>query len=132
MKECVGSNLEALIENGENEEELAHRVLFLEEQLKLLNMESTGHRYSEMPISFRSAISLFLRSRNCYNELRKSFCLPHPHTIKSCFGKLVTAGSIEECQRTVNKVFSSLKGNQLYTKIIVDEIHVAPSIRYRE
>ena len=80
-----GSNLELLIENGENEEELTHRVLFLAEQLKLLNMESTGHRYSGMPISFRSAISLFLRSRNCYNELRKSLGLLHPHTIKTMY-----------------------------------------------
>ena len=74
-----------------------------------------------MSISFRSTISLFLHSCNGYNELCKLLCLPH--TIKSCFGNLGTQCSIEECQRT--------KGHQLYTNIIIDEIHVAPSIRYR-
>ena len=97
----------------------------------MVNTDAKGIRYSQSPISFRTAISLYLRSRNCYNELRKSFNLPHPKTINSCFGKLETPGSIDECQKTVDKVFSSLTGNQLYAKILVDEIHIAPSIRYR-
>ena len=131
IAKTFGSNLQTLIENSENDEELTRRVLFLAEQLKAVSTKPTGQRYSEMPISFRCAVTLFLRSRNCYNELRKLLNLPTPKTIKSCFGKLGTPGSIDECQRTANKAFSMLEGNQLDTKIMVDEIHIAPSIRYR-
>ena len=82
-------------------------------------------------MSFRTAISLYLRSRSCYKELRKSLSLPHPKTIQSCFGKLGTPGTDNECRSTAGKVYSTLTGKQLYTKIMVDEIHVAASIRYR-
>lgn len=131
IAKSFGNDLQALIENSKTDEELTYRVLFLAEQLKLVSDDAHSNRYAQSPISFRTAINLYLRSRSCYNELRKSLSLPHPKTIKSCFGKSGTPGSIDECTKTVNKVFSNLEGNQLFTKIMVDEIHITPSIRYR-
>ena len=104
-------------------------MTFLAEQLKLLNLDPRGNRYGQSPVTFRTAISLYLRGRISYKELRRTVTLPHPKTIGSCFGKLETPGSIEECK--VGKVFSTLEGNQLFCKIIIDEMHIAPTIRYR-
>ena len=56
--------------------------------------------------------------------------MPHLCTIQSCFGKLGTPGSIKECTQTVSAVFSQLEGDQLFCKILVDEIHIKPAIRY--
>ena len=76
-----GSNLENLIDSCDDKE-LTHKVLFLAEQLKLVNTTKTGNRYCTTPVSFRTAISLYLRSRSCYRELRKTLHLPHPTTIQ--------------------------------------------------
>ena len=128
-----GIQLEELLENNtDDDDELRRRILFLCEQLQMLSSaDSKGNRYSKTPVTFRTALTLFLRSRNCYNELRKTLNLPHPKTIKSCFGKLGTPGTDEECRKTIEKVFAILEGNQRFVKIMVDEIHVLASIRYR-
>lgn len=127
-----GTQLEELLENNtDDDDELQRRILFLCEQLQMLSTDSKGNRYSKTPVTFRTALTLFLRSRNCYNELRKTLNLPHPKTIKSSFGKLGTPGTDEECRKTIEKVFATLEGNQLFIKIMVDEIHVQASIRYR-
>ena len=127
-----GTQLEELLENNmDDDDELKRRILFLCEQLQMLSSDSKGNRYSKAPVTFRTALTLFLRSRNCYNELRKTLNLPHPKTIKSCFGKLGTPGTDEECRKTIEKVFATLEGNQRFIKIMVDEIHVTASIRYR-
>ena len=131
IAKVFGSNLETLIAACDDDKELTHRVLLLAEQLKIVSSNQCGNRYSTSPISFRTAISLYLRSRSCYRELRKTLSLPHPKTIQSCFGKLGTPGTDEECRSTTAKVFETLNEQQLFTKVMVDEIHVLASSRYR-
>lgn len=130
ISNIFGSNLQELIQSNDDNE-ITRKVLFLAEQLKLINTSATGNRYCSTPISFKTAISLYLRSRSCYAELRQTLQLPHPLTIQACFGKLGTPGTDKECRDTITKVYSTLTGKQLYTKIMVDEIHILPSIRYR-
>ena len=99
-----GTQLEELLENNmDDDDELKRSILFLCEQSQMISSDSKGNRYSKTPVTFRTALTLFLRSRNCYNELRKTLNLPHPKTIKSCFGKLGTPGTDEECRKTIRK-----------------------------
>ena len=81
-----------------------HRIQFLAEQLKSQIPNSCGNRYGNSPTLLRTALNLYFRSRNCYNELRKTVTLPHSRTIQSRFGKFGTPGSIKECTQTVNTV----------------------------
>ena len=45
----------------------------------------------------KTAIFLYLHSKNFYQALRKYLHLPHPNTIKSYFGILDTPGSETDC-----------------------------------
>ena len=91
------------------------RILFLARQLELCVYSENGRRY--LPSDFKSAIELFIRSRNCYKALKDFLVLPHPKTIKSLFGKLSDPGSIQECQEIVKNV-------------LLDEVYLKPSVRY--
>ena len=51
--------------------------------------------------------------------------------LKSYFGEFGSSGSIQECTATVRSVFSNLSDMQLYCKVLIDEIHIKPSIRCR-
>ena len=78
-----------------------------------------------------NAISLYLRSRNCYNALREYLSLPHPNTIRNYFGTIDSPRALSDCENTIKSVFSSLNDKQKYCKIIFDEIHVKPAVRYQ-
>ena len=58
--------------------------------------------------------------------------LPSGKTLKSYFAKLGTPGSNEECKRVIEAVFSQglEEGLQKYCKILIDEIHIKPAVRY--
>ena len=92
--------------------------------MSLLSVEPSGRRYK--PETVRDALDLSLRSRNCY-----SATLPNPKMLKSYFGEFGSSGSIQECTATVRSVFSNLSDMQLYCEVLIDEIHIKPSIRYR-
>ena len=77
------------------------------------------------------AIAIFFRSRNCYSALRKYITLPRPKTINSLFGNMGSPGSINECKDVANSVFSHLDGEQKYCKVLIDEVHVKPTVRYQ-
>ena len=53
----------------------------------------------------KTAISLYLRSRNCCQVLREYLHPPHPNTIKSYFGALSTPGNVTDCRNTAATVF---------------------------
>ena len=54
----------------------------------------------------KTAISLYLGSRNCYQALREYLYLPCPDTIKIYFGILDTRGSVTDCRKTAVTVFN--------------------------
>ena len=56
----------------------------------------------------KTAIFLYLHSKNFYQALRKYLHLPHPNTIKSYFGILDTPGSETDCRSTIATVFNKL------------------------
>ena len=98
-------------------------------QLTLNSHEPNGRRYNSN--DFKTAIELYLRSRSAYRELRIKFVLPHPKRIKSLFEVMDTVGSVNECRETTDIVFKKLVGIQKYCKILVDEVHIKPSVRYQ-
>ena len=77
----------------------------------------------------KTAISLYLRSRNCYQVLREYLHLSHPNTIKSFFGTLNTPGSVTDYRNTIATVFSKLCGKEKYCEVLIDEIYVKPAVR---
>ena len=79
----------------------------------------------------KTAVCLYLRSRNCYSALREYLTLPHPNTIKNYFGTLGSPGEIADCENTLKQVFSKLTDKEQYCKVLVDEIHIKPSVRYQ-
>ena len=79
----------------------------------------------------KTAISLYLHSRNCYQVLRECLHLPHPNTIKSYFRTLNTPGSVTDSWKTIVTVFSKLSGKGKYCKVLVDEIYVKPAVKYQ-
>ena len=97
-------------------------------QLESCFYSENGRRY--LTSDFKSAIELFIRSRNCYTALRDILVLPHPKTIKSLFEKLSDPGSIEECHEVVKTVFLNLNVPQKYSKILLDEVYLKQSVRY--
>lgn len=124
--------LSSLIEDSSLEnfgDEVKHKIQFISDQMTLLSTEPTGRRYK--PETVRDSLDLFLRSRNCYSAARNIITLPNPKMLKSYFGEFGSSGSIQECSATVKSVFSNLSGMQLYCKVLIDEIHIKPSIRYR-
>ena len=42
-----------------------------------------------------------------------------------------TPDAIGDCENTIKSVFSNLNGKQRYCKVLFDEIHIKPSVRYQ-
>ena len=79
----------------------------------------------------KTAIGLYLRSRNCYSALCQYLTLPHPDTIRRYFGELGTPGDYTECENVIKSIFNKLTKTERYCKVLVDEIHIKPAIRYQ-
>ena len=77
------------------------------------------------------AINLYLRSRNSYRALSELLVLPTRKTIFDYFEKLGQAGSLDECVKTVKKIFLSLNEGQRKSFISFDEIHIKPGLHYQ-
>ena len=67
----------------------------------------------------KTAISLYLCSRNCYFALQDYLALSHPDTMKKYFGENTKA------------VFNKLSGKEKHCRILVGEIHIKPAMRYQ-
>ena len=120
----VAANIQDILDSDENlDESEKEKVKFLIDQM------SHGRKYDETRM--KNAISLYLRSRNCYNLLREYLHLPHPNTIRNYFGTLDTPGAITDCENTIKSVLSKVKGKQRYCRLLFDEIHIKPSVRYQ-
>ena len=105
------------------------KKIFICNQMILHGKESGGHRYDRT--SIRDALEIFSRSRNAYRALLRDYLiLPCDKTLKSCFGKLGSAGSSEECKSVVKNVFSGLEGQERFCFITADEIYVKAAVRY--
>ena len=111
------------------EDEQNIQLEFLKDQLYLQSLTPNTRRYN--PSTMNIAISSYLTSRNCYAAFRDSIVLPHPKTIQNYIGRLGPPGSLEECSKVTNIVFKKLNGAKLFCKILVDEIHIKASVRYR-
>ena len=103
------------------------KIEFLCDQLTLCCTESHGQRYSAELM--QSAIELKLRSRNCYNVLRKFLSLPSRNTLRKYFGKLDNPESIDVCREVISNVFAKFEGYAKYCFISADEMHVKPSLQ---
>ena len=123
------NTINALSQSCINESEIQSKTTFLIEQLLLLSRKPNGLRYNSYMIKL--AMSLYLKSRNCYSSLRNILSIPHPNTVKNYFGDLGMPGDFKECENTIKSVFEKLNGRERYCKLLVDEIHIKAAVRYR-
>ena len=65
-----------------------------------------------------------------YRWLRELLVLSCRNTIYEYFGKLGLAGSLDECNKTVKRVFESINAGQRNSFISFDEIHIKPELHY--
>ena len=77
----------------------------------------------------KPAVCLYLCSKTI--SLREYLTLPHPNTIKNYFGTLGSPGELTDCENTLKQVFSKLTDKERYCKMLVDEIHIKPSVPYQ-
>ena len=91
--------------------------------------KTKGHKFSAFAV--RSSLDLFLRSRNACRAMREYLILPCEKTLRSYFGKLGSAGSLEECKTVIANVFEKLSEQEKMCFITADEIYVKASVRYR-
>ena len=68
-------------------------------------IEQMTHNHSYSPTLMKTAVSLYLRSRNCYNVIRECLNLPHLNIIKNYFG---TIGSPGEMTLQIESTFEIL------------------------
>ena len=122
-------NINDIVELADMDDDEISKVKFLIDQLLLQSRKMHGQRYDASMM--KTAICLYLRSQNCYSALRDYLVLPHPDTIKKYFGDLASPGDLTECENTIKSVFDKLSGKEKYCKILMDEIHIKPAIRYQ-
>ena len=102
-----------------------HRIAFVGKQL--LTLDSRLFSTDNMA----DAINLYPRSRSSYRALREQLLLPSRNTILNYFGRLGLPGGFEECEKTLQNVFSTLDENQKTCFISFDEIHIKPGLHYQ-
>ena len=122
-------NISDIVDSADMDEDERTKVKFLIEQLLLQSKKLHGERYDTTMM--KTAISLYLRNRNCYSALRQYLTLPHPDTVKKYFGELSTPGNFTECENVIKSVFNKLTKTERFCKVLVDEIHIKPAIRYQ-
>ena len=64
------------------------------------------HNYAYVPTLMKTAVSLYLKSQNCYSTMREYLNLPNPNTINNYFGDIDLPGELRECENIVKPVFS--------------------------
>ena len=122
-------NISDIVDSADMDDDERTKVKFLIEQLLMQSKKLHGERYDASMM--KTAISLYLRSRNCYSALRQYLTLPHPDTVRRYFGELGTPGDFTECENVIKSVFNKLTKTERYCKVLVDEIHIKPAIRYQ-
>ena len=123
----IGNNILRL--SDEENDSKRRKLTFIGKQLISLTVGKHGKRYTAE--SMTDAINLYLRSRSSYRALRELLDLPHRNTIYEYFGKLGLAGSLDECERTVKRVFESLNEGERNCFITFGEIHIKPGLYYQ-
>ena len=113
-----------VVSTKEEDVQKRRQLVFLGKQVLSLDTRPHGRRYS--PECMTETINLYLRSQNSYRALSELLVLPTRNTIFDYFGKLGQAGSLDECVKTVKKVFESLNEGQRKSFISFDEIHIKP------
>ena len=126
----TASYIKSLLDYESPEDREINKVECLIDQLHIFSKQHHGQRYGAAMM--KTALSLYLRSRNCYQALMEYLYLPHPNTIKIYFGTLDTrANVLTDCQDTIATVFNKLSGKEKYFKVLVDEIQVKLAVRYQ-
>ena len=57
--------------------------------------------------------------------------MPSMKSIHKLFGNMSTAGSVNECREVVSNTLGNFKEKQKWCKLLIDEVHIKPAIRYR-
>ena len=127
--EGAALNISDIVDSADMDEDERTKVKFLTEQLLLQSKKLHGERYDASMM--KTAIGLYLQSRNCYSVLCQYVTFPHPDTIRRYFEELDTPGDFTECENVIKSVFNKLTKTERYCKVLVDEIHIKPAIRYQ-
>ena len=114
------------IMDGQNLNATPHMKFFWEEQMKLLQSTSRGHRYHPQIIRF--ALSLHEKSPSAYRELRESGALvfiPSERTLRDYKNYFSPKKGINtENVDALSKMSASFTGNQRYVVLVMDEIKI--------
>ena len=78
-----------------------------------------------------TGISLYHRSRNCYQAFRGFLSLSPPNTVTSYFWTLYTPGSVTDCPDTLPTNLNIPFEKEKYFQVHVDKIHIKLALRYQ-
>lgn len=117
------------IMSEENTEENS-KISFLLDNINLLLIQPNGRRYTVNEML--TASEFYFASRSAYCVLRRHLALPHPDTIKKCFGGLNNTGTKADCESIIASEMKTLSNDhKRQFMILFDEIHVQASLRFR-
>ena len=103
-------------------------VMFLAEQLRLLNAKPKGRRYSTDTLI--RAFTWYHKSTACYLTIQRLFCLPSLRLLRDVASHLNTGGDNSSYKYLRNKV-KYLKQHELLVTHQLDEIHIKPKMTYQ-
>ena len=103
-------------------------VMFLAEQLRLLNAKPKGRRYSTDTLI--RAFTWYHKSTACYLTIQRLFCLPSLRLLRDVASHLNTGGDNSSYKYLRNKV-KYLKQHELLVTLQLDEIHIKPKMTYQ-
>ena len=103
-------------------------VMFLAEQLRLLNAKPKGRRYSTDTLI--RTFTWYHKSTACYLTIQRLFCLPSLRLLRDVASHLNTGGENSSYKYLRNKV-KYLKQHELLVTLQLDEIHIKPKMTYQ-
>lgn len=113
--------------HADNNSEITDKIDFLLNQLEIQGNPSRGKSYTTHQVLL--AARLYFASRVGFKHSRKFIALPHPSTIKRYLGGFASGDTLEFAQNLIEHTIETVKLKHF--SVVVDEIHVKPSVRYR-
>ena len=127
LKEEIAHGSKILRLHVDNSSEVSEKIDFLLNQMEILGQSSRGRTYTTHQVLL--AARLYFASRVGFKHARQFMSLPHPSTIKRYLGRSSPADELDYSHMLIRQAVEAVKLKHF--SIIVDEIHVKPSVRFR-
>ena len=112
---------------GNTTSEITEKVDFLLNQLEIQGNPSRGKSYTAHQVLL--AARLYFVSRTGFKQSRRFIALPYPSTIKRYLGGFASGDTLEFAQSLIQNTVEIVRFKHF--SVVVDEIHVKPSVWYR-